>query len=175
MPEPQATSEGAMRRLSEDPTYPTRIIVWFQGKDLRIHDNPLLSTAMAYPRQPRTWPSVMDVVILAAARATRQPALWHPDTWPRSSASIHQLHSSPQRPAAVVVGVGRRRLSAIAPAMRSGCSADARRPLRSPKEVVPVFIFDPARFEETNFGSVQTGAIRANFLIEAVRRLKPND
>ena len=83
--------QPAGRQLSEDPVYPTRLIVWFQGRDLRLHDNPLLSTAMRHA---------------------------------------------------------------------------------SPKEVIPVFIFDPSPIEETTFGSVKTGPIHAKFIIESVAVLR---
>ena len=46
--------QPAGRQLSEDPVYPTRLIVWFQGRDLRLHDNPLLSTAMRHASPKET-------------------------------------------------------------------------------------------------------------------------
>ncbi len=38
-------------------------------------------------------------------------------------------------------------------------------------EILPVYIFDPRQFKETHWGSLKTGFIRANFLLESVAAL----
>lgn len=41
-------------------------------------------------------------------------------------------------------------------------------------EILPVYVFDPRQFEKTKLGFRRTGALRARFLIEAVRELREN-
>ncbi len=41
-------------------------------------------------------------------------------------------------------------------------------------EIIPVYVFDPRQFEKTKLGFRRTGALRAQFLIEAVSELRQN-
>lgn len=41
-------------------------------------------------------------------------------------------------------------------------------------EIIPVYVFDPRQFEKTKLGFRRTGALRAQFLIEAVGELREN-
>jgi deoxyribodipyrimidine photo-lyase len=48
------------------------------------------------------------------------------------------------------------------------------RAVQESDEIVPIYVFDPRQFVETNLGFHKTGAFRAKFLLESVQNLRDN-